>query len=111
MSLEFPMQRLLKLALAAVTTLSLASGCGLPAGSLPGATSAKGAIGARAADSKFPQGFMWGVATAGYQYEGGDTTSNWAAWEKAGRTKHRIGVAIDHWNRYEEDLDLAKGLG
>ncbi|MNR91778.1 Beta-glucosidase A [compost metagenome] len=62
-------------------------------------------------DQAFPSGFLWGVATAGYQYEGGDSTSQWAAWERSGRGKHRIGQATDHWNRWEEDLDLAKDLG
>lgn len=58
-----------------------------------------------------PPGFLWGVATAGYQWEGGDTTSNWAAWERAGKVRERSGRASDGWNRYEEDFDLAKGLG
>jgi beta-glucosidase len=59
----------------------------------------------------FPSGFMWGVSTAGYQVEGGDTASNWAAWDRAGKTKEVAGRAIDQWNRYGEDLDLAKGMG
>ncbi|MGE5708316.1 MAG: glycoside hydrolase family 1 protein [Bacteroidota bacterium] len=63
------------------------------------------------AGESFPSGFLWGVATAGYQYEGGDTTSNWAKWEASGRTTHRIGLALDSYRRWEEDLDLAKGLG
>lgn len=103
--------RLLTAALAGLMTLSLASGCGTPGGVSSG-LSARGTVAAHAASqSRFPKTFMWGVATAGFQYEGGDTTSNWAVWERTGRTKHPIGVAIDHWNRYQEDLDLAKGLG
>ena len=62
-------------------------------------------------ESAFPAGFMWGVATAGYQYEGGDRTSQWAEWVRSGRVKHPVGEANDHWNRWEEDLDLAKDLG
>ncbi len=58
-----------------------------------------------------PPGFLWGVATAGYQWEGGDRTSNWAAWERAGMVKEPSGRAADGWRRYEEDFDLAKGLG
>ncbi len=73
-----------------------------------------GGIAARDAASAaepFQPGFLWGVATAGHQIEGGDKTSNWAAWERAGKVAQPIGKAIDFWNRYEEDLDLAKGLG
>lgn len=58
-----------------------------------------------------PPGFLWGVATAGYQWEGGDRASNWAAWERAGKVKEPSGRAADGWNRYEHDFDLAKGLG
>ncbi|MEB3197437.1 MAG: family 1 glycosylhydrolase [Candidatus Sericytochromatia bacterium] len=59
----------------------------------------------------FPGDFLWGVATSGHQSEGGDQTSNWAAWGRAGKVAQPIGPAIDFWNRYEEDLDLAAGLG
>ena len=58
-----------------------------------------------------PEGFLWGVATAGYQWEGGDRQSNWAAWERRGKVKEPSGRAADGWRRYEEDFDLAKGLG
>ncbi|HBN08353.1 MAG TPA: hypothetical protein DD435_06820 [Cyanobacteria bacterium UBA8530] len=63
------------------------------------------------AETSFPSNFLWGVATAGYQYEGGDTTSNWAVWEKEKKTAQPIGLADDSWRRYEEDLDLARNLG
>lgn len=58
-----------------------------------------------------PPGFLWGVATAGAQWEGGDLGSNWAAWSKLGKVREPQGLAADGWNRYEADLDLAKGLG
>lgn len=44
------------------------------------------------------------------QVEGGITTSDWAAAERAG-TVPPIGVADDHYHRYEEDFDIAKELG
>lgn len=52
----------------------------------------------------FPQGFLWGTATAAYQVEGG-ITNNWSA---AGVD---AGLAVDHLHRYEADYDEAKKLG
>lgn len=99
--------------LAALVAAAVLAGCAK--GVAPTASAARpGGLAARDAQvaaEPFPAGFLWGVATAGHQIEGGDRTSNWAAWEKAGRVSQPIGKAIDFWNRYEEDLDLAKGLG
>lgn len=55
--------------------------------------------------------FLWGVSTAGHQWEGGDTTSQWAAWSQAGRTPDRNERAVDGWNRVAEDAALTRGLG
>lgn len=55
--------------------------------------------------------FLWGVATAGYQWEGGDRASNWAHWERQGKVKEPSGKAANGWAMYEHDLDLAKGMG
>ncbi|HEB13912.1 MAG TPA: glycoside hydrolase family 1 protein [candidate division WWE3 bacterium] len=53
---------------------------------------------------KFPRKFLWGSATSAYQVEGGNSNSDWEQWEvKAGR-------ACDHYNRFEEDFDIAKSL-
>ena len=61
-------------------------------------------------EKKFPDGFFWGAATASYQVEGGIDNCDWA---KAAREKKVpvCGRACDHFNRYEEDFDLAKSLG
>lgn len=57
-----------------------------------------------------PAGFRWCVSTAGHQIEGNNTASDWWAWEQAnGRTPS--GVAMDHYNRVEEDLNLLTELG
>lgn len=58
----------------------------------------------------FPEGFFWGAATAAYQVEGGIHNTDWA---KAGRDGivPEITDGPDHYNRYEEDFDLAKSLG
>src|SRR3990167_9299027 len=58
-----------------------------------------------------PNQFMWGVSSAGYQAEGNETNSQWYFWEQAGKTKHRSGKAVDFYNRYEEDILLAKQMG
>lgn len=58
-------------------------------------------------------GFLWGAATSGHQIEGGNEGSDWWAWEAEGRVEGgvRSGLATDHWNRFREDLRLARELG
>src|SRR5271163_3025923 len=60
-------------------------------------------------------GFAVGVATSGYQVEGGfngdgEPHNNWAAWEGAGRAA-RSGLACDFWRHPEEALDRAQAIG
>lgn len=99
--------------LAGVTALAWLAGCGRAPAPLSGTEPLKlqRLRVQSAAAQPFPDDFLWGVATSGHQSEGGDQTSNWAAWGRAGKVAQPIGPAIDHWNRYEEDLDLAQGLG
>lgn len=63
----------------------------------------------------FPQGFLWGTATAAHQVEGSNTNNNWAAWEaEPGRIKngHKSGLACDWWGgRWKEDFDRAAETG
>ncbi|MEB3203649.1 MAG: family 1 glycosylhydrolase [Candidatus Sericytochromatia bacterium] len=56
-------------------------------------------------------GFLWGVSTAAYQWEGNNDQTQWLAFELAGKTEERAGAAADGWNRYREDIALAKGMG
>lgn len=65
----------------------------------------------RFASASGQKDFFWGVSTAGYQWEGGDTTSQWAKWVAAGKTEDRNDRAVDGWNRVGEDAGLARGLG
>lgn len=85
---------------------------------------------------KFPDGFLWGAATASHQVEG-NTTNDWSEWEKQnadrlaqeaqskfGHIKYweRLrpeaedpmnyisGEACDHYHRFREDFDIAKSL-
>lgn len=60
---------------------------------------------------RFPEGFLWGSATAGHQVEGDNRHSDWWAYEMAGRLPFRSGEACRHLELYEQDLDLAAGLG
>jgi len=62
----------------------------------------------------FPEGFLWGTATASHQVEGGNTNNDWYLWEQQpGRICNgdRAGTACDWWNRAEEDFDRARELG
>jgi beta-glucosidase len=67
----------------------------------------------------FPDGFLWGAATAAYQIEGaadedGRTPSIWDVYSRtpgkvlAGDTGD---VATDHYHRWPEDLESMTGLG
>ncbi len=62
-----------------------------------------------------PDGFRFGVATAGFQIEGGfngpgEPANNWAGWERAGRVEPS-GIALDFWNRWPDQLDRAVAAG
>ena len=84
---------------------------------------------------KFPDGFYWGASTSAHQVEGGNK-NDWSEWEKenAGRLAREAkdywqpwqvkefpemlkkknyisGKAVDHYNRFESDFDIAKSLG
>ncbi len=59
---------------------------------------------------QFPKDFLWGAATAAYQVEGGNDRADWWRWEKKAG-KENSGVACRHYDLYELDFDLAKGLG
>lgn len=59
------------------------------------------------------QPFLWGAATSSHQIEGYNEKNDWWAWEHQGRCEGgaRSGAATDHWNRFREDMRLAKELG
>ncbi|OQA41026.1 MAG: Beta-glucosidase A [Candidatus Omnitrophica bacterium ADurb.Bin314] len=58
---------------------------------------------------KFPDGFLWGAATAAHQVEGGNIGSDWWEWEQT-RGRERSGDACRHYELYERDFDLARSL-
>ncbi len=67
----------------------------------------------------FPQGFLWGTATASYQIEGAwnEDGKGESIWDRFAHTPGKIknsetgDVAVDHYHRYEEDVRLMKALG
>src|SRR5580693_8148003 len=67
------------------------------------------------ADDLLGEGFLVGVATSGFQIEGGfngpdEPHNNWAGWEAIGRIE-RSGLACDFWRHPEEALDRAAAIG
>ncbi len=61
------------------------------------------------------EGFLAGVATSGYQVEGGfngdgEPHNNWSGWEATGKVA-RSGLACDFWRRPTEALDRAAAIG
>ena len=58
---------------------------------------------------KFPEGFVWGSATAAHQIEGDDINSeNWYAEEQY---KEKSGKACNSYCLYKEDIELLKEIG
>ncbi len=60
-----------------------------------------------------PEGWMWGVATAAHQIEGGNVNNDWWRFEHTPGTgtAESSGDATDSWNRWLEDLQLVKDMG
>src|SRR5436190_9281076 len=63
-----------------------------------------------AARFRFPDSFLWGASTSAHQVEGGNTNNDWSAWEEAGHVSVSAGAACDHFHRFRDDFDLARGL-
>jgi len=70
-------------------------------------------------EKSFPEGFLWGAATAAYQIEGGfnedgRSTANWDVFCRIpGNVYHGDtgDVASDHYHHWKEDVALMKELG
>ena len=71
------------------------------------ASHSTGDIAARA----FPEGFLWGSATAAHQVEGNNTNNDWWVAEQTGRLPYKSGLACDQYNRFESDFALFAELG
>uniref|UniRef100_M4BK81 beta-glucosidase n=1 Tax=Hyaloperonospora arabidopsidis (strain Emoy2) TaxID=559515 RepID=M4BK81_HYAAE len=68
---------------------------------------------------RFPEGFMWGTATAAYQVEGATSEDGRgdSIWDAFCRTPNKVinndtgDKAVDHYHRYKEDVQLMKKMG
>lgn len=66
-----------------------------------------------AAAPVFPEGFLWGTATASHQVEGGNTNNDVWLYEHVRPTMYAesSGDACDHYHRYRQDIALLASLG
>lgn len=68
---------------------------------------------------EFPEGFLWGAATAAHQIEGAwnEDGKGPSIWDHFSHTPGKVrdgdvgDVACDHYHRYSEDVSLMKSLG
>jgi beta-glucosidase len=62
---------------------------------------------------KFPEKFLWGVAGAAHQIEGGNVNSDCWVMENVPDTifHEPSGDACDHYHRFESDIAMIAGLG
>jgi beta-glucosidase len=63
--------------------------------------------------TSFPDGFLWGVASAAHQIEGGNWNNDWWAFEHQANTpcKEPSGDCCDSYHRYADDIALVHDLG
>jgi beta-glucosidase len=61
----------------------------------------------------FPDGFLWGVAAAAHQIEGGNWNNDWWAFEHQAGTpcQEPSGDCCDSYHRYADDIALVRDLG
>src|ERR1700756_4769237 len=90
----------------------LASAAGASLAEAAGPAAAK-ATSAATGGAAFPQGFRWGVATAGHQIEGNNVSSDFWLLENVKPTAfaERSGDACDSLHRYPENIALLARLG
>ena len=60
---------------------------------------------------RFPRGFLWGASTSSHQVEGDNHWNDWWEYERSGRLPHKSGDACQHYERFEQDFDLARAWG
>jgi len=68
---------------------------------------------------RFPEGFLWGVATSAQQIEGAyeEGGRGESIWDRYAKTPGNIAdgsdpfTACDHYHRWRDDIELMKWLG
>ena len=73
---------------------------------------------AQPASVRFPDGFVWGSATASYQIEGAaqEDGRGPSIWDTFSRTPGKVfaghtgDVACDHYHRYREDVGIMREM-
>ena len=55
---------------------------------------------------RFPEGFLWGAATAAHQVEGNNVHNDWWRAEEAGLLPFRSAAACDSWTSWADDIRL-----
>src|SRR5215203_499814 len=106
---RFSRRTFAKIAGAAALGSSTIPALGAPA---PSSAATQGDTGA--SPRRFPDGFLWGSATASYQVEGAvkEDGRGPSVWDTFSHTPGKVvsdangDVATDHYRRYKEDLDL-----
>ena len=65
------------------------------------------------AEISFPEGFLWGTATAAHQIEGGNVNNDWWTWEHNPDSgcAESSGDACDSFYRWPEDVELVAAMG
>src|SRR6185503_15951866 len=103
-----------------VAAMRCASTCSTttPTSSLPtcapcAAGSTTSTMGGNDVSTPFPDGFLWGAATAPHQVEGGNVNSDmWELeWADPSIFAEPSGDACDHYHRYGEDVAIMADLG
>ena len=63
--------------------------------------------------TSFPEGFVWGTATAAHQVDGANWNNDWWEWEHdpSSPCVESSGDACDHWHRYPDDIRMLADLG
>lgn len=61
---------------------------------------------------RFPDGFLWGTASAAHQCEGGNFNNQWYRWEQQGHilSGEQCGAACNWWSDAEQDFALAEQM-
>jgi beta-glucosidase len=59
---------------------------------------------------RFPNGFLWGAATAAHQIEGSNVHSDWWRAEQVGLLPYPSEAACDSWNCWPDDVRLLRDL-